>query len=326
MGENEHDSGHESTIDTPKQVVTVIAIAFLVPFVIAVLVLQFIANMRSVDKESPAMSPDAVAKRLKPVGDLTFADAGGDAAKAPKSGEEIYKSVCTACHASGVAGAPKFGDKSGWASRLKEGQKPLVETAIKGEGAMPPRGGSAGLSDLEVERAVVYMANSAGGKFKEPAAPAAEKTAAPAPAAGKTATPAPAQEKAAVPAAQKTAAAAPTTEKTTAPAAEKMAAAPAAEKAAPAPAAEKAAASAAGKADGKKVYETTCTVCHGAGIAGAPKAGDKAAWAPRLKTGMDALYASALKGKGAMPAKGGNNALADADVKAAVDYLASLAK
>jgi cytochrome c5 len=61
-------------------------------------------------------------------------------------------------------------------------------------------------------------------------------------------------------------------------------------------------------------------------VAGAPKAGDKAAWAPRLKTGADALYASALKGKGAMPAKGGNNALADADVKAAVDYLTSLAK
>ncbi len=131
-------------------------------------------------------------------------------------------------------------------------------------------GGGAGLSDLEVERAVVYMANQAGAKFKEPAA--AEKTA--------------------------TAAAA----------------------------AEKAAAPAAGKADGKKIFESTCVVCHGAGIAGAPKAGDKAAWAPRLKAGMDALYASALKGKGAMPAKGGNNALADAEVKAAVDYLAGLAK
>ena len=319
MSENEHDNGHEGTFNTPKQVIPVLAIAFLLPFVIAVPVLQFIANIRSVDKDSPAMSPDAVAKRLKPVGELTFADAGGDAAKAPKSGEEIYKSVCTACHASGVAGAPKFGDKSGWASRIKEGQKPLVETAIKGEGAMPPRGGSAGLSDLEVERAVVYMANSAGGKFKEPAAPAAEKTAAPAPAAGKTATPAPAQEKATVPAAEKTAAAAPAAEKT-------AAAAPVAEKAAPAPAAEKAAASAAGKTDGKKIFESACVVCHGAGIAGAPKAGDKAAWAPRLKTGMNALYASALKGKGAMPPKGGNNALADADVKAAVDYIASLAK
>lgn len=316
MSENAHDAGHQSPIKTPKQLITVIVLAFLVPVLLIVLLSQFVANIRSVDKDSPAMAPDAVAKRLKPVGDLTFADAGGDAAKAPKSGEEIYKSVCTACHASGAAGAPKFGDKSGWAPRLKEGQKTLLNSALKGKGAMPPRGGGADSSDLEVERAVVYMANQAGAKFKEPAAPAAEKTAALAPA----------QEKAAVPAAQKTAAPAPTTEKTTAPAAQKMAAAPAAEKAAPAPAAEKAAASAAGKADGKKIYETTCTVCHGAGIAGAPKAGDKATWAPRLKSGMDALYASALKGKGAMPAKGGNAALSDADVKAAVDYLMGLAK
>ena len=303
MSENEHDAGHESPIKTPKQLITVIALAFLVPILLIVLLSQFVANIRSVDMNSAAMSPDAVAKRLKPVGNLTFADAGGDAAKAPKSGEEVYKSVCTACHSSGAAGAPKLGDKSDWAPRLKTGQKTLLNSALKGKGAMPPRGG-ADSSDLEVERAVVYMANQAGAKFKEPAAPATEKTAAAAPAAEKTAT--------AAPAAEKTAPAAPAAQKTAAPA-------PAAEKTAPA-------APAAGKADGKKIFESACVVCHGAGIAGAPKAGDKTAWAPRLKSGMDALYASALKGKGAMPAKGGNNALADADVKAAVDYLASLAK
>jgi cytochrome c5 len=91
-----------------------------------------------------------------------------------------------------------------------------------------------------------------------------------------------------------------------------------------APAAQAAATSA--KPDGKKIYETTCMVCHGAGVAGAPKFGDKAAWAPRLKAGPDALYASALKGKAAMPAKGGNTSLADADVKAAVDYIVAAAK
>ena len=95
--------------------------------------------------------------------------------------------------------------------------------------------------------------------------------------------------------------------------------------AAPAPGARPAAAEAdAGK--GKSVYDSACTVCHAAGVAGAPKAGDKAAWAPRMKTGMDALYASSLKGKNAMPPKGGNLSLADADVKAAVDYLLSLVK
>jgi cytochrome c5 len=222
------------------------------------------------------------------VGDVLLADAAGEAAKAPRSGEEIYKSVCSACHASGAAGAPKLGDKGDWAARLKLGQKRLVENAIKGVGKMmPPRGGNAELNDLEVESAVVFMSNSAGAGFKESAAPATETKAA---AAGK-------------------------------PEATKILVK---EPAAPAPQAMAAAAS--GKSDGKKIYEATCTACHGAGVAGAPKAGDKAAWAPRLKSGMDTLYASALKGKGVMPPKGGNNALADADVIAAVNYLIGLAK
>ncbi len=81
-----------------------------------------------------------------------------------------------------------------------------------------------------------------------------------------------------------------------------------------------------GKADGNAVYSKTCSVCHATGVAGAPKFGDKAAWAARVKSGAAALYASALKGKGAMPSKGGNTALSDADVKAAVDYIVSQAK
>ena len=87
-----------------------------------------------------------------------------------------------------------------------------------------------------------------------------------------------------------------------------------------------AAPAAAAKPDGKKIYDTTCMACHGAGVAGAPKFGDKAAWAPRLKLGIDALHASALKGKGAMPPKGGNVSLPDADVKAAVDYMVAAAQ
>jgi cytochrome c5 len=85
-------------------------------------------------------------------------------------------------------------------------------------------------------------------------------------------------------------------------------------------------AAAGGKPDGKKVYDTACMACHATGAANAPKLGDKAAWAPRLKTGNDALYASALKGKGAMPPKGGNATLSDADVKAAVDFLVAASK
>lgn len=81
-----------------------------------------------------------------------------------------------------------------------------------------------------------------------------------------------------------------------------------------------------GKVDGKSTYDMACAACHAAGVAGAPKIGDKAAWAPRIKTGTATLYTSALKGKGAMAAKGGNASLSDEAVKAAVDYLLSTSK
>ena len=80
-----------------------------------------------------------------------------------------------------------------------------------------------------------------------------------------------------------------------------------------------------GASAGKQLYESVCVACHGAGIAGAPKAGDKAAWQPRIAKGKDSLYNSALHGKNAMPPKGGSTA-PDADVKAAVDYMVGLAK
>jgi cytochrome c oxidase subunit II len=98
--------------------------------------------------------------------------------------------------------------------------------------------------------------------------------------------------------------------------------------AAPAPATQVAAAPAAAAkpADGKTVYDTICMACHTTGAAGAPKLGDKAAWAPRLAQGKDAMYAAALKGKGAMPPKGGNLATPDDAVKAAVDYMTAAAR
>ena len=102
-------------------------------------------------------------------------------------------------------------------------------------------------------------------------------------------------------------------------------AAAAAATAAPPPAAP-AKAAAAGAGAGKATYESVCHVCHGAGVAGAPKFGDKAAWAPRIKQGAAQLHANAIKGKAAMPPKGGNPSLSDADVSAAVDYMVSAAK
>lgn len=79
-------------------------------------------------------------------------------------------------------------------------------------------------------------------------------------------------------------------------------------------------------ADGKAVYDKTCSVCHAAGVANAPKFGDKAAWAPRAATGKDALLASVLKGKGAMPPRAGNGDLKDDDIKAAIDHILAAAK
>ncbi|MCA1977784.1 MAG: c-type cytochrome [Thiobacillus sp.] len=78
--------------------------------------------------------------------------------------------------------------------------------------------------------------------------------------------------------------------------------------------------------NGEKTYKQACMACHATGVAGAPKLGDKAAWAPRIKQGKAALYQAALKGKNAMPAKGGQMSLADADVKAAVDYMVGKSK
>lgn len=82
--------------------------------------------------------------------------------------------------------------------------------------------------------------------------------------------------------------------------------------------------------DGKKVYDTSCVACHSTGIAGSPKLGDKAAWTARIAQGMNVLHERAIKGyqgkAGVMPAKGGNIALSDAEVRGAVEYLVAAAK
>ena len=112
--------------------------------------------------------------RIQPVGQLAFADA---TPSGNKTGEQVFQAVCKTCHESGLAGAPKFGDKAAWAVPIKSGYDVLVQHAINGlqrQGkVMPPKGGNPDLTDTEVARAVVYMANAAGAGFKEPAAPAA---------------------------------------------------------------------------------------------------------------------------------------------------------
>jgi len=165
MSQTEHDSEHQSPIKTPKQLITVVALAFLVPILIITLLSQYVANIRSIDMDSPAMSSDAVAKRLKPVGDIALADidasASGTAAAGKPDGKKVYDTTCVACHGAGVAGAPKTGDKAAWAPRLKSGINALYASALKGKGAMPPKGGNAALADADIKAAVDYLAGQA---------------------------------------------------------------------------------------------------------------------------------------------------------------------
>lgn len=79
-------------------------------------------------------------------------------------------------------------------------------------------------------------------------------------------------------------------------------------------------------AEGSVVYAQTCALCHASGVAGAPKTTDKSEWASRLATGRETMLAAAIKGKGAMPPKGGNASLSDAEVKSAMDYMLSQIK
>ena len=179
---SEHDSNeHSSFIKTPKQLIAVIILAFIVPIGI-ISVLASLA-MHGVDPGVGEVSEEAIAKRLKPVGDVVVSNEpapppeaaapavvaaapAGATASAPASadagkGKSVHDSACMACHATGAAGAPKTGDKAAWAPRLKQGMPALYEAAMKGKGAMPPKGGNMALSDADVKAAVDFLASQA---------------------------------------------------------------------------------------------------------------------------------------------------------------------
>ncbi|UJW80699.1 c-type cytochrome [Hydrogenophaga sp. SL48] len=287
MSDHAHDS-HTGPIKTPAQLLWTSFFSFVGPIFIIIGLVYYVT---SGDKPAAgAVDPElATAQRIQRVGTVELRDANRPLA----AGDAVYTAQCSACHAAGLAGAPKFGDVAAWAPRLGQGYEALLNSALKGKNAMGAQGGGA-FSDVEIGRAVVHMANAAGGKLAEPAAPAAVGDAA--------AAAAPAAE--AAPAAAAAAAPAPV--------------------AAAAPAAAAPVAAAAG-VGGEALYKQACAVCHAAGVAGAPKFGDKTAWAPRVALGLDGLTASAIKGKNAMPAKGGSTA-SDADIKAAVQYMLAAVK
>ena len=167
-----HQEDHASFIKTPQQLIVVILLAFVLPIAILAMLAHLMMSLNPYDAKHPAMTDEAIAQRIKPVGQVTLVDP--NAPKVVKSGEEVVKQVCQACHATGALNAPKFGDKAAWAKFIKDGLDTLTGVAIKGVRQMPPRGGNPDLTDLEISRAIVYMANQSGANWKEPEAAAAK--------------------------------------------------------------------------------------------------------------------------------------------------------
>lgn len=160
-----HTEEHGSFIKTPKQLIVVVVLAFLVPVLGIILIAELATGGLRVDRNSPAMSENAVAARLKPI-PVTAAPASSGApasAAAPANvgtavdGKQVHDSVCAVCHGAGIAGAPKTGDKAAWKPRIAQGAAALYESALKGKGAMPPKGGAMSTSDDAIKAAVDYL-------------------------------------------------------------------------------------------------------------------------------------------------------------------------
>lgn len=171
-----HDDGpHEGPIKTPKQLIVTVVLSFLVPIFGIVLLVKYVGADSKPAAGTASLEAEAVAQRIQPVGAIVLKDMS--APTALKTGEQVYTAVCSACHAAGAAGAPKFGDEAAWGPRVKAGYEALLTSALKGKNAMPAQGGG-DYSEVEIGRAVVFMANKGGAKFDEPKAPAPAASAA----------------------------------------------------------------------------------------------------------------------------------------------------
>jgi len=167
----------EPFVKTPGQLIKVVVLAFLVPIFVIVLLANYVTTGKKPKMGSDSLSPQATAQRIAPVAKLEVRDAS--APQVLRTGEQVYSAQCVGCHGVGAAGAPKFGDTSAWGPRLGQGYAGLLNSALKGKGLMSAQGGGE-YADLEVGRAVVHMANAAGGKLAEPTPAAAETPATPA--------------------------------------------------------------------------------------------------------------------------------------------------
>lgn len=172
---NAHDEDHTGPIKNPKQLLQAVFLSFIVPIFIIIGLVYFVvsgfkpagtndAASMSLGGVTDQSREKAMAERLQKVGMVEIRDANREM----KAGEQVFKAQCTACHSTGAAGAPKFGDAGAWGPRIKTGYEALLNSALKGKNAMGAQGGG-DFDDYEIARAVVYMANAGGAKFAEPA-------------------------------------------------------------------------------------------------------------------------------------------------------------
>ena len=163
-----HEEEHTGPVKNPKQLLMAVFFSFVIPIFIIIGLVYYVTAQNKPAAGAVNMEK-SVAERIQKVGSVEIRDANREM----KTGEDVFKAQCSACHANGAAGAPKFGDAKAWAPRIKTGFEALWNSALKGKNAMGAQGGG-DFTDYEVARAVVYMANAGGAKFPEPAKPAAE--------------------------------------------------------------------------------------------------------------------------------------------------------
>lgn len=161
-----HEEDHTGPIKTPKQLLLAAFFSFVVPIFVIIGLVHYVTSANK-PAAGASNSERAIAERIQKVGVVEIRDANREM----KSGEEVFKAQCAACHSAGVAGAPKLGDAGAWAARISTGFDALYNSAMKGKGAMGAQGGG-DFADFEIARAVVYMANASGGKLPEPKKPA----------------------------------------------------------------------------------------------------------------------------------------------------------
>ncbi len=290
----------------------------------------------------------ATAERLKPVGQVVVA--GSKEAKAEQAqssqktaatgdggsmtGEQVYKKVCSACHAVGALGSPKFGDKAAWEPRYKQGLNTLLDHALHGYKKMPAKGGHPSLTKQNVHDAIVYMLSHSGIKVPQ----STEGGQASASASGSAASSK--QASSGGQTSQSGSGAAQNASSQQAGSGSTTSAASAGQTNAQSGATKptgNGTATAGGSAGfnipanidlakGKTTYQHVCIACHGTGVAGAPKFGDKTAWDPRIAKGWDTLAQHALHGFKGMPPKGGRPDLPDQQILDAMAYMTSHSK